>query len=121
MPRILTQFVRRAGCRSGRDRRLRRGFTLIELMISIAIVLILMLGINYVFSTSSKTIGTGLALSAVTRDMRNARSVMQSDFDNAKSVEDAGKMPAIIIQSEYNYAFMNKKDRLSDNDGNPAT
>ena len=29
------------------------GFTLIELMISIAIVLVLMLGINFVFSTSA--------------------------------------------------------------------
>jgi prepilin-type N-terminal cleavage/methylation domain-containing protein len=73
-----------------------RGFTLIELMISIVIVLILMLGINFIFGTSSRTVSTGMALMNVNRDLRAARKVMQDDFDNATAAED---MPALIIQS----------------------
>ena len=95
-----------------------RGFTLIELMISIAIVLVLMLGINFVFSMSSRTISTGMALSAVGRDMRNARKVMQADFDNCVGRDE---MPALLIQSDQLFAWRNKQDKLADYDGNPAT
>ena len=93
----------------------RPGFTLIELMISVAIVLVLMLGINYVFSMSGGTISHGMALSSVGRDMRNARRVMQSDFSNAAP---HAEMPALIIHSEVIAAFLNKQDMLADQDYN---
>ena len=95
--------------------RKRAAFTLVELMISIAIVLVLMLGINFVFGLTSRTVGTGMALSAAGRDIRNARKVMQADFDNSVSV---GESPALIIQSETIAAFQNRQDELADRDYN---
>src|SRR2546423_183573 len=96
----------------------RAAFTLIELMISIAIVLILMLGINFVFSMSTRTISTGMALSTIGRDLRNARKVMQADFDNAVGAKE---MPAVMIHSEHVYAWRDKQDKLADADNIPAT
>src|SRR3954471_17231677 len=93
------------------------GFTLVELMISLVIVLILMLGINFVFSTSAKTISTGMALSSVGRDIRGARKTFAADFGNAVTADE---MPAIIIHGEQIYAFRDKKDRLGDLDYNPG-
>src|SRR5688500_5594376 len=103
---------------SPRPRPCRPGFTLVELMISVAIVLVLMLGINYVFSTSAKTISTGIAVTGVTREIRGARKVFDNDFRAAVKPEE---MPAIIIQNEMVYAWKDKRDQLTDADGNPAT
>jgi prepilin-type N-terminal cleavage/methylation domain-containing protein len=94
-----------------------RGFTLVELMISIAIVLILMLGINFVFSTSAKTISGGMAISAASREMRGTAKVMQADFTNAVSRDE---MPALIIHSETKFAFRDRADQLADQDYNSA-
>src|SRR6476660_6051669 len=94
------------------------GFTLIELMISVAIVLVLMLGINYVFSMSAKTISQGMALSNVGRDMRNARKVLDNDFKHAVTAQ---QMPAIIIHNEVVYAWKDKQDKITDADNDPTT
>ena len=51
----------------------RRAFTLIEVMISIALVLILVLGINQVFKLTSDTVGAGQALASKARDYRAGR------------------------------------------------
>src|SRR5688500_4405907 len=95
----------------------RSAFTLVELMISIAIVLVLMLGINFVFSMTARTIGSGMALSLAGRDIRNARKVMQTDFDNSVGVAES---PALIIHSEVVPAFLNRQDMLADYDYSPA-
>ena len=94
------------------------GFTLIEVMISVAIVLVLMLGINYVFSTSAKTISVGMATTGVNREIRGARKVMESDFANAIPAEE---MPALMIHNEVIYAWKDKQDKLADADGDPST
>src|SRR3954470_7628513 len=39
------------------------GFTLIELMVSIALVLVLVLGVNAVFRMATETVGVGMAMS----------------------------------------------------------
>src|SRR5947209_3262987 len=96
----------------------RDAFTLVELMISIAIVLVLMLGINFVFTTSSQTISTGMALTQVGRDMRGARKVFEQDFRNITPVADT---PTMVIHSEGIFAFQDNRDRLADYDTNPAT
>src|SRR5688500_5578454 len=103
---------------SPRPRPCRPGFTLVELMISVAIVLVLMLGINYVFSTSAKTISTGMAVTGVTREIRGARKVLENDFRNAVAAEE---MPAIIIHNEIVYAWKDRQDKLTDADGDPTT
>jgi prepilin-type N-terminal cleavage/methylation domain-containing protein len=104
--------------RRSRRRHSRIGFTLIEVMISVAIVLVLMLGINYVFSTSAKTISIGMAATGVNREIRGARKVFEKDFANAVSAEE---MPALIIHNEIVYAWKDKQDKLTDADNDPTT
>ena len=53
-----------------------RAFTLIELMISIALVLALMIGVNYVFSSVGQATGLTQAVSRVTREMQGAQAIM---------------------------------------------
>jgi type II secretory pathway pseudopilin PulG len=88
-------------------------FTLVELMISIALVLLLVIGINQVFSLTSKTVGAGQASSAAQRDMRAAAKVMRDDFSSALT----SKGPCFIIYSRRVWAFRNKQDQRSDPNG----
>jgi prepilin-type N-terminal cleavage/methylation domain-containing protein len=94
-----------------------RAFTLIELMISIALVLLLMLGINQVFKVTGEAVGTNLAVSSGLRDARAVQAVFGNDFTAWRS-----DSPAIVIRSERVSAFRNKADEQQDRDwtaGNP--
>jgi len=86
-----------------------RGFTLIELMISIAIALILIVGINQVFSIAQKTAGAGNQLSQDVRDFRMFQGRVAQD---ARSIvlNDA---PFFIIVGESQPAFRNKSDQTA--------
>ena len=95
----------------------RRGFTLIELMVSIALVLILILGINQVFRIASDTINAGQALSTADRENRGAQFVLYGDMRNMVTTNG----PCIIIRSQQMYAFRNLQDELSDRDFVPGT
>jgi prepilin-type N-terminal cleavage/methylation domain-containing protein len=102
--------------RPGRER---AGFSLLELMVSIALVLLLILGINQVFGLSSRTVGAGQALSEANRDARNAQSIF---FEDARGVASAlPDAPCLIIRSQGVYAFRNKADLEADADQNPTT
>ncbi len=100
----------------------RGGFTLVELMISIALVLILILGVNQVFKMSAQTVGAGQTLSDAGRDIRAAQAVMNSDFRSW-----AGDSPAMVINcdssanSSSKWGFLTRADELSDPDGNALT
>jgi hypothetical protein len=63
-------------------------------MVSIAMVVLLLVGIHQVFRMSSNTIGTGQAVVAVNREVRSAQTVMQEDF--RRSMKDS---PLFIIHS----------------------
>jgi prepilin-type N-terminal cleavage/methylation domain-containing protein len=88
------------------------GFTLIEVMISVALALLLILGINLVFSTTSRTVGTGQVLSSAIRDSRAGQTVFYSDLGSAVS----GGGPALIIRNQAVPAFRNREDELADRD-----
>ena len=114
----------------------RSAFTLVELMVSIAMVVLLLFGIHQVFRMSSNTIGTGQAVNAMSRETRAAQTVMQEDF--RRSLKDS---PVFIISSQPAGArvdpslpfsanppftsgpfhFLSRQDRERDNDGDPAT
>src|SRR5581483_4691596 len=79
-----------------------------ELMISIAIVLVLIIGVNKVFQTTSDAVGAGAALSAISRDSQGAKQVMSDDFRSA--VPDS---PVFVIDSRQVYAFNNPDDAAS--------
>jgi prepilin-type N-terminal cleavage/methylation domain-containing protein len=83
-----------------------RGFTLVELMISIAIALILILGVSRVFSYSTDAVGAGQALVNVSRDARAAAAVFARDLSGAV----LNGSPCIILNSQQVYAFRNLTD-----------
>ncbi len=94
-------------------------FSLIELMIAIAMVVLLMLGINTVFKMSSDTVGTGVAISDLTRADRSIQAVLQDDF--RRSAKDA---PLFIIHSGVASPggnWMTLAEKNTDRDGNALT
>ncbi|HEV7301520.1 MAG TPA: prepilin-type N-terminal cleavage/methylation domain-containing protein [Tepidisphaeraceae bacterium] len=86
-----------------------RGFTLTELLISIAIALILILGIATVFRLTGETIGAGMALSASTRDQRAAQTVFATDFGGL-----ANTNPGIAIWSGTTLGYLDPATRDQD-------
>lgn len=95
----------------------RGGFTLVELMISIVLVLVIIIGVNEVFSLTSRTVGAGQALNAIQRDNRTTLQTLRDDFQ-ALAMNDG---PFFLIRSEARPAFRNVADRTGDVDGNPLT
>ena len=88
----------------------RQGFTLIEMIISVALVLVLMLAITKIFSITGAAVGAAQGLGAATRDARAAQTVFAHDIASI-----ASDSPFIYIR--YNGlqpAFRNKIDEESD-------
>lgn len=96
----------------------RTGFTLIELMVSIAMVLLLVLGINAVFQAATRTTSSGQALSSVMRDQRSMERRLSADF---RAMAGLDRMPCITIHSRIQAAFNDPADMQADRDGNPLT
>ncbi len=94
----------------------RPGFTLIELMISIAMVVILILGVNTVFQSTLQAVGAGQAFVAATRDGRAAQATLGADLGGA-----ASDGPFFIIHSSQMFAFRNRADLAADKDGKAST
>src|SRR4051812_46351873 len=94
----------------------RRAFTLIELMVSIAMVLIIILGVNAIFKMASDTVNAGQALAAANRDNRAVQSVLYDDFRTAVITDG----PMFFIRSERVASFRNRADEQSDRDYDPA-
>jgi hypothetical protein len=83
-------------------------------MISIALVLILIIGINRVFKYTTDTVGTQAAVSSAMRDLRAGERTMRADYNNMVNRTAA---PALVIQSFQQYAYTNHQDELTDADG----
>jgi type II secretory pathway pseudopilin PulG len=95
----------------------RHAFTLIEVTISVALAVVLMLGIAQVFRIVGDTVGTGQVLASAQRDSRAAQAVMANDFNTA--VSDGA--PFMMMDSLQEWAFRNQADMLGDKDGLPET
>ena len=89
-----------------------RAFTLVELMVSMALVLVLILGVNAVFKMASDTVNAGQALAGANRDNRSTQSTIYHDFQTM--VADDG--PLLLIRSERVPAFRNAADEFADRD-----
>ncbi|MDB5357227.1 MAG: hypothetical protein JWN24_3680 [Phycisphaerales bacterium] len=98
------------------------GFTLIELMVSIAIALLLILGVNEVFRISSETAGQGQTLSTISRDDRAIQNTLTEDMRNIVPVASASSPtadgPCFIIDSRFVTAFRNARDKAGAADPN---
>ena len=94
----------------------RRGFTLIEMLVTVGLVTLLMLAVTQIFSIASSTIGGGQALNAAVRDAQAAQAVFANDF--ARIANDG---PAMVISMNRQFAYRNRADLDADADGNVAT
>ena len=80
-------------------------------MISIAIVVVLMIGITKVFSLTANTAGATNTIASGIRDARAAQTTFYNDLDNT-----ASDMPFMILRCGMQQAFRNKADALGDRD-----
>ena len=95
-------------------------------MVSIAIVLILVLGIHQVFKLTSDTVGAGQALGSKARDFRAVQSTFYNDLSmtvpppasNGGALDDG---PFFLIRSARMTMFRSRGDQLADRDGDPST
>jgi prepilin-type N-terminal cleavage/methylation domain-containing protein len=76
----------------------RNAFTLIEVLISVALVLMLTYGIAQVFKMSTDTVGAQMAIGGFVRDHRAAVTTLTEDFRNC--VNDS---PLFLIDSQVAY------------------
>jgi hypothetical protein len=86
-------------------------------MVSIAIALVLILGVNQVFKIGAQTVGAGQAFSEITRDERTAHIEVYTDVHNAVTTNQ----PALLITSQRTYAFRDQQDAVSEPSGQPGT
>lgn len=96
-----------------------RGFTLVEVLISIAIALVLILGVSQIFSIAQRTTGAGTQVLADTEFNRGIQEMLLND---ARGVTNTvGDSPGLVILSYPQAAFRNRVDSQQDNDGMPYT
>ena len=80
-------------------------------MISIALVIVLMLGVNQIFGYTTQAVGAGEAVNAAVRDSRALGDALASDFaqmvPNGNGPADA---PCMVLSSNNTYAFRDAAD-----------
>lgn len=95
-----------------------RAFTLVEVMISIAIALLLILGISQIFALAQQTTGTGMNVLSGLEQARSAHDMLTADF---RTIVNGPSLPALVIYSNSTVAFRSLADKIQDKDGNSAT
>lgn len=95
-----------------------RGFTLTELMISIALVLLLIVGVNVVFQATSDTLSAGQKIAQANRNEQALHTVLAEDLRNIVMPPEA---PFLIIRSRREAGFLDQLDMLGDEDYNAAS
>jgi prepilin-type N-terminal cleavage/methylation domain-containing protein len=118
---LRSEFTRRGGRLCGemnsfslRSSRLRGGndfgFTLVELMLALFIGLLLLVGVNAIFTGASQSIQAGLALDEATRNSQAAAPILYNDLH-----ECAADSPAFIITSAVVPQYLNAADAAASN------
>ncbi len=102
-------------------RRRSTGFTLVEVMVSLALVLLVLLAVNTIFRTTADTVGAGQALSGALRNQKAlgtnlALDILGNSEDTGSGIAIPAEAPYILISSQRVSAFMNRQDELSDPD-----
>jgi type II secretory pathway component PulJ len=90
------------------------GFTLVELLITIALVIMLVAGINAVFRATTQTIGTGTAIAEAVRLQRGLERTLSSDLE--RMVPLSREMPCLLIYSQAQPAFRDRPEMNQDAD-----
>jgi hypothetical protein len=90
-------------------------------MISVALVVFLILGVNQVFLYTSTAVGVGEAINTAVRDSRAVQATFSSDLGNMVSPGTGLTDSASLILSSYPvYAFNNASDEASSRTGDPS-
>jgi hypothetical protein len=89
----------------------RPAFTLVELMLSLAMVLLLILGINYVFRSATDAVSAGQALNGINNDAQATGPML---FDDLRNVSK--NPPCFIIASQLVTQFLNDDDSKTSSD-----
>lgn len=76
-----------------------RGFTLMELMVSVAILLALLAMVGTIFSTASKAGGQAQALSTVYRQLANAAESIRRDLANMDPTKDTLGIAGVLVNA----------------------
>lgn len=87
-------------------------------MISIAMVVLLLIGVNQVFQYTTQAVSVGQTMSSAIRDSRAAQTAFSQDLTNAAGANDG---PFLIIHSAQVYAFRNRADMAADKDQDAST
>ncbi len=82
-------------------------------MISLALVLILIVGINFVFRSAADAVGAGQALNQINSDAQSTQPVLFNDLNNV-----AKPPPLFIISSQFVTQFLNADDAKTSSDPN---
>ncbi len=88
-------------------------------MVSIAVGLLLMLGVNTIFTTTSQTVGAGSALLQAGRDGRSVLQTFLGDLSPTTVVSvssPTSPAPFFIIRSDHVAAFRDVNDKLAATD-----
>lgn len=95
----------------------RGGFTLVELLIAVALLTLLMLTISRVFTITSKTVRVGVSKSAAVRALSGVQSVISQDLQGdglgEKGIVPAREMPFLIISNLRVAALADEEDEAS--------
>lgn len=91
----------------------RTAFTLTELMISIALALLLIIGVNVVFKATSDTLSAGQAVAQANRNEQAMHTVLADDMRSLVLPEEA---PFLFIRSQRRAGFINQDDLDNDED-----
>ena len=87
-------------------------------MISIAIALVLILGISQIFSLAQQTTGAGMNVLAAAETNRAVQTRLNEDFT---AIDNGTDSPGLVIVSYAAAAFRNRVDMQGDGDGDPRT
>jgi type II secretory pathway pseudopilin PulG len=85
----------------------RPAFTLVEVLIAIAIALLLIIGISQIFAIAQRTVSMGTAFLGATAQNRSIQTTFNRDFHAMIPISDN---PALIVASYAAGAFRNKPD-----------
>jgi type II secretory pathway pseudopilin PulG len=89
----------------------RPAFTLVELMLSLALVLLLIIGINYVFRSATDAVSAGQTLNSINTDSQATQPLLFDDLRNASK-----NPPCFIIASQLVTQFLNSDDAKTSSD-----
>lgn len=110
----------------------RSAFTLTELLVAVALLVVVMLAVSTIFRTTSQTISTGQAVGDLTRRLSTAKAAMYSDLAGHDSnplatgtgmlpmtgAPGAVRAPFLYINNVQQYAFRDRASWLAE--GSPV-